>query len=69
MCACLQNGVLHNGQQLDSAMNNSERAEKFEAMKMLSGCRALCYDKHQFCAKTMVDTLTVFDISLLNTVV
>ena len=68
MCACLQNGILHNGQQLGSAMNNSERAEKFEAMKMLSGCRALCYDKHQFCAKTMVDTLTVFDI-LLNTVV
>ena len=40
-----------------------------EATKSLSGRRALHYDKHQFCAKMMVSTETVFELSLLNIVV
>ena len=42
---------------------------EYEAMKTLSGRRALHSDKHQFCAKMMVSTQTVFEISLLNIVV
>ena len=42
---------------------------EFEAMKTLSGLRAPCCDKHQFCAKMMVITQTVFVILLLNIVV
>ena len=42
---------------------------EFEAMKMLSGRRASHCDKHQFCAKMMVSTQTIFEISLLNIVV
>ena len=36
----LANGVLHNGQQLGSAVNNFFDQDKFEAMKTLSGCEA-----------------------------
>ena len=42
---------------------------EFEAMKMLSGRRAPCCDKHQFRAKMTVSTETVCEISLLNLVV
>ena len=42
---------------------------EFEATKTLSGCRAPCCDKHQFCAKMTVSTQTVFKKSLLNIVV
>ena len=39
---------------------------EFKAMKTLSGRRAPCCDKHQFCAKMTVSTSTVCEISLLN---
>ena len=39
---------------------------EFEAMKTLSGRRAPCCDKHQFRAKMMVSTLTVFELSLFE---
>ena len=42
---------------------------EFEAMKPLSGRRALCCGKHQFRAKMTVSTQTVFEVSLLNVVV
>ena len=42
---------------------------EFEAIKILSGLRALCCDKHRFHAKMAVRTQTVFEISLLNIVV
>ena len=49
-------------------MNDFIDQGEFEATKMLSGRRAQCYDKHQFCAKMKVSTQTVFEISLLNIV-
>ena len=39
---------------------------EFEATKMLSGGRASSCDEHQFRAKMMVSTRTVFEISLLS---
>ena len=42
---------------------------EFEAMKTLSSRRVLRCDKHQSCAKMMVSTSTISEISLLNTVV
>ena len=47
----LENAILHNGQQLGSAVNNFVDQGKFEAMKTLSGHRVLHCGKHQFCAK------------------
>ena len=45
----LENGVLCNGEQPSSAVNNSFDHGKFEAMKILSG-RAVPYNcEHQFC--------------------
>ena len=41
----------------------------FEAMKMLSSHRALCCDRHQFCAKMTVSTYIVFKLLSLNIVV
>ena len=38
--------------------------DKFEAMKTLSGRRALRCDEHQFRAKMMVSIQTIFEISL-----
>ena len=42
---------------------------EFEATKTLIGRRAPRCDKDQFCAKMMVSTSTVCEISLLNIVV
>ena len=56
MCKTLQNGVVRNGQQLGSGVNIFIDHDKFEAMKTLSGCRALHRGKHQFRAKIMVRT-------------
>ena len=60
MCTTLKNGVLHNRQQSQCYVIDQG---EFEAMKMLSGRRVPCCDKHQFCAK-----VTVFEISSLNVV-
>ena len=65
----IRNGVLCNGQQPGSAVNSFIDKSKFQAMNTLNGCRALCYDKHQFYAKMMVNTCTVFELSSLNIVV
>ena len=43
----------------------STRLGKFEAMKTLSGRRALRCDKHQFCDKMTVNTRTVLDIAII----
>ena len=52
----LENGVLRNGQQPGSAVNIFIDRGKLEAMKTLSGRRALRCGKHQFCAKITVST-------------
>ena len=39
---------------------------EFEAMKLLSGWKAVRSDEHQFRAKIKVSTLAVFDLSLLE---
>ena len=46
MCTKLENGVLCNGQQLGSAVNNFFDHGKL-AMKSLSGCEAARSDEHQ----------------------
>ena len=51
MCTKLENGILCNGQQLGSAVNSFVNQGEFEAIKMLSGRRALRCDKHQFHAQ------------------
>ena len=51
-----ENGVLHNGQQPGSAVNSFINEGKFEAVKMLTGCRAPHCGKHQVHAKIMVNT-------------
>ena len=56
MRTTLENGVLCNGQQLDRVENSFIDQGKFVAMKMLSGCKAPCCDKHQFCDKMTVST-------------
>ena len=50
----LENCVLCNGQQPQSVVNGFYC--EFEAMKTLSGRKALRCDKHQFRAKMMVST-------------
>ena len=50
-------------------MNGFIDKGEFEATKTLSGRSAPHCDKHQFHAKTTVSTQTVFEISLLNTLV
>ena len=52
----LENGVLRDGQQSDSAVNSFFNQRKFEAMKTLSGWEAACCDEHQFRAKIKVST-------------
>ena len=52
-CTTLEDDVLCNGQQPDSNVNSFI---KCEVMKMLSGCKALHRDKHQFHAKMTVST-------------
>jgi len=56
MRTTLENGVLHNGQQPGRAENSLVDQGKFVAMKTLSGCKAPCCDKHQFCDKLTVST-------------
>ena len=50
----LENGILHNGQQLGSAVNSFFDQGKFEAMKTLNGCGPVCCNEHQFRAKIKV---------------
>ena len=57
----LENGALCNGQELGSTVNSFINLDEFETIKMLSGRRVLCCDKHQFRAKTTVSTQTVFE--------
>ena len=52
----LDNGILRNGQQLGSAVNNFSDQGKVDAMKTLSGRRAPHCHKHQFRVKMMVST-------------
>ena len=42
----LENGILHNGQQLGSAVDSFFDHSKFEAMKSLSGWEAARCDEH-----------------------
>ena len=56
MCTTLENGVLRNGQQLQSVVNDFIDQGEFEAMKTSIGCRAPHCDKDQFLAKRMVNT-------------
>ena len=58
----LQNGVLHNGQQLQSVVNGFIDQGEFEAMKTLDDRRAPRCDKHQFRAKMTASTQAVFEI-------
>ena len=68
MCTKLENGVLRNGQQPGSAVNSFIDLGEFEATKTLSGRRALCCDKHQFCAKlTVSSSLFLLSYSSSNT--
>ena len=62
-------GVLHNGQHKGSAVNSFISQGKLEALKTLSGRRALLCGKHQFHVKITVNTWTVFESSLFNKVV
>ena len=56
MCTTLENGVLRNGQQLQSVVNGFIDQGEFEAMKTSIDCRAQHCDKDQFLAKRMVNT-------------
>ena len=56
MHTTLENGVLRNGQQPASAVNNFIDQGEFGAMKTLSDRIAPRYDKHQFCDKMTVST-------------
>ena len=49
----LENGVLCNGQQPGSAVNIFIDQGKVDAMKTLSGCRALHCGKHHFQIKLL----------------
>ena len=66
MCTKLENGVLRNSQQPQSAVNGFC---EFEAMKTLSSHRAPRCNKYEFRAKMTVSTQIIFEISLLNIVV
>ena len=56
MCTTFENGVLRNGQQPGRAENSFIDQGELVAMKTLSGRKAPCYDKDQFCDKMMVST-------------
>ena len=56
MRTTFENGVLRNGQQPASAVNNFIDQGEFGAMKTLSGRIAPRYDKHQFRDKMTVST-------------
>ena len=68
MYACVQNGVLRNGQQPQCCECVFDQGE-FAAMKTLIGRRAPRCVKDQFRAKTTLSTSTVGKISLLNVVI
>ena len=55
MCTCVQDYKMVS-YAMESAVNIFIDQGKFEAMKILSGCRALCCGKHQFQAKVTVST-------------
>ena len=56
MRTTFENGVLRNGQQPASGVNNFIDQGEFGAMKTLSDRIAPRYDKHQFCDKMTVST-------------
>ena len=56
MHTTFENGVLRNGQQPASAVNNFIDQGEFGAMKTLSDCIAPRYDRHQFCDKMTMST-------------
>ena len=56
MRTTFENGVLRNGQQPVSAVNNFINQGEFGAMKTLSVHIAPRCDKHQFCDKMTVST-------------
>ena len=56
MHTALENGVLRNRQQVRRAENSFINQDEFVAMKMLSGCKTLRCDKHQFRDKMTVRT-------------
>ena len=56
MRTTLENGVLHNGQQQGKAENSFIDQGELVSMKTLSGHKAPCYDKDQFCDKMTVST-------------
>ena len=56
MRTTFEKGVLRNGQQPASAVNNFIDQGEFGAMKTLSDHIAPHYDKHQFCDKMTVST-------------
>ena len=69
MRTTLENGVLHNGQQPDSAVNIFINQCEFVGMKMLSCYIAPCCDKHPFCDKMTVSTWSIFEMSLFDEMV
>ena len=62
----LQNGILYNGEQLQSVVNGFIDQGEFKVMKTLSCRETLYFDKQQFHATITVSTRTVFELSLLN---
>ena len=56
MRTTFENGVLRNGKQPASAVNNFIDQGEFRAMKTLIGRIAPRCDKHQFCDKMTVST-------------
>ena len=66
MRTTFENGVLRNGQQSVSAVNNFIDQGEFGAMKTLSDRIAPRCDKHKFCDKMTVSTWTVFELSLFE---
>ena len=69
MRTTFENGILRNGQQSVSAVNNFIDQGEFGAMKTLSDRIAPRCDKHQFCDKMMVSTWTVFELLLFEQMV
>ena len=56
MCTASENGVLSKGQQPGRAVTSFIDQGEFIAVKVLSGCKASCCDKHQFRDKMTVNT-------------
>ena len=66
MRTTFENGVLRNGQQSVSAVNNFIDQGEFGAMKTLSDRIAPRCDKNKFCDKITVSTRIVFELSLFE---